>query len=92
MTEAQTPTPLPEGSTAIQCILEMRDGQLEIVVNGLIIGGGDYDERNPCHRFLTVVADRLPEIMEAVGNWQTLRDTTSEAANDDAATDAVEAG
>lgn len=91
--QAQEPTqelrPLPEGSTVIQCVLEDGPEGPNIVINGIIIGGIDYDETNACHRFLTAIADRLPDIMAEVNQ---IAIESNAAANDDAATAALAAG
>lgn len=90
--QPQEPQLMPYGSTVVQCVLEEKDGEPNLVVNGLIIGGGDYDDTNPCHRFLAVLADRLPSIMAEIGEWKNIKELTQAAANDDAAADAAIAG
>lgn len=58
---------LPAGSTVVQCILhQAENGDKQLDIRCVTIGADQYDENNPAHRFLSVVANRLPEIMAEV--------------------------
>jgi hypothetical protein len=58
---------LPAGSTVVQCILHQdQDGGTQLDIRCVTIGVDQYDESNPAHRFLSVVANHLPEIMAEV--------------------------
>lgn len=71
---------LPEGSTVVQVTMTTRDGEPHIDIAGILIGTQDFDERNPCHRFLAVFG-KYVEIIMAEVNGGELADS-GVAAND----------
>jgi hypothetical protein len=84
--EARTLTerpPLPMGSTVLECVLKKNEenGDFELAIQGVLVGTDEFDPSNPCHRFLAIVCERLPDMMDAIGGTSVER-VSAIAAND----------
>ncbi|NUX58691.1 hypothetical protein [Paraburkholderia youngii] len=83
--EAFNSEELEPGSTVVAIRLVKNDegGDYELLVEGRLIGTPDFDPANPCHRFLAVLAEHLPDLMDEVGAVSTkLVSSPAAAAND----------
>lgn len=88
---------MPPGSTVVQILLRpCAPGETpELLIEGVLCGTEIFDPTNPCHRFLAVIADRLPELMAEIGATQMTNEVAPPAgvaANDPTAGDDVAAG
>lgn len=77
---------MPPGSAVLQIsmVKDEATGELEMRIEGVLIGTDQFDPMNPCHRFLSVIADHLPELMDEIGadRVERVSGAASVAAND----------
>jgi hypothetical protein len=95
--QVQQNNALPKGSAVLHIILRDNPSgdEADLVIEGVLCGTEIFDPTNPAHRFLAVIADRLPELMGEVGATQLTTDVAPPAgvaANDPTAGDDVAAG
>ena len=56
---------LPAGSAVVQILnIKLEDGSAAVEMQGVLVGGTDYDPKNPAHRMLAVIHNNREQIIQ----------------------------